>query len=198
MRTVDDVEPIHVADVMVDGASFPVLAFAIAGPDGVVVVDTGMVETTAEVDAAWQPTLHEWPDLAEVVAIVNTHLHFDHCGGNGRFGDVPIYVQRAELEGARGEDYVEEWVHVDGARYELLDGDAEVVPGISALSTPGHSPGHQSVVVETDEGPVVLAGDVTYAMRELIREPTPQILRIHELRPRRVYLSHNLRPWDPR
>lgn len=185
------------ADVVTGGLTFPVLAFAVDGPGGIVVVDTGMIESTPELDAAWQPTMHDWPELGDVVAVINTHLHFDHCGGNRRFAGVPIYVQRDEYEGARGEDYVEEWVRFDGARYELLEGDAEVLPGISVLSTPGHSPGHQSVVVETDEGPVVLAGDVTYAMRELIKEPTPQILRIHELRPRRVYISHNARPWDP-
>lgn len=198
LRSVGDIEPLHVADVVVGGHAFPVLAFVVHGPDGVVVVDTGMIESTPEIDAAWQPTVYAWPDVGDVVAVVNTHLHFDHCGGNRRFRGKPIYVQRDEYEGAHGEDYVEEWARFEGARYELLDGDAEVLPGISVLATPGHSPGHQSVVVETDEGPVVLAGDVTYAMRQLIKEPTPPILRIHELRPRRVYLSHNLRPWDPK
>lgn len=197
MRRLDDIRPLHVADVVVGGGVFPVLAFAVGGPDGVVLVDTGMIDSTPELDAALQPAVHEWPDVGDVVAVINTHLDFDHCGGNRRFPGVPIYVQREEYEGARGEYYVEEWVRFEGARYELLDGDAEVLPGISVLATPGHSPGHQSVVVETDEGPVVLAGDVTYAMRELIGQPSPQILRIHALRPRRVYLSHNLRPWDP-
>lgn len=197
MRRVEDIRPLHVADVLVERDAFPVLAFAVAGPEGVVLVDTGMIDSTPEIDAAWRPTVHEWPELDDVVAVINTHLHFDHCGGNRRFAGMPIYVQRDEYEAAHGEDYEEAWVRFEGAQYELLEGDAEVLPGISVVATPGHSPGHQSVVVDSDEGPVVLAGDVTYAMRELIKEPTPAILRIHELRPRRVYLSHNVRPWDP-
>ena len=65
------------------------------------------------------------------------------------------------------------------------------------LFTPGHSPGHQSVVVETDDGLVVLGGDVTYSMRELIDGETGSIRRIHELRPRAVFLAHHERPWLP-
>jgi hypothetical protein len=43
----------------------------------------------------------------------------------------------------------------------------------------------------------VLGGDVTYSMRELIDGATPSILRIHELRPQRVYLAHHEQPWLP-
>ena len=45
--------------------------------------------------------------------------------------------------------------------YELLDGEAEVAPGLRLLPTPGHSPGHQSLVVETSAGTVVIAGQDT-------------------------------------
>jgi hypothetical protein len=44
---------------------------------------------------------------------------------------------------------------------------------------------------------VVLGGDVTYSMRELIDAATPSIQRIHDLRPVRVYLAHHERPWEP-
>ncbi len=73
-----------------------------------------------------------------------------------------------------------------------VDGDATLFEGVSVLFTPGHSPGHQSVVVEGDEGLIVLGGDVTYSMRELIGGATPSILRIHELAPERVYLAHHV------
>ena len=65
------------------------------------------------------------------------------------------------------------------------------------LATPGHTVGHQAVVVETGDGLVVLGGDVTYSMRELIDGATPSIRRIHALEPRRVYLAHHARPWLP-
>jgi len=191
------VDPLHLLDVVVDGDPWPVYAWAIRSPAGTVLVDTGMIDSTPELDAVWQPRLREWPPLDDVVAVVNTHLHFDHCGGNRRFAGTPIYVQRAELDAATSPGYRAEWVFFDGADYRRLDGDAEILVGISVLFTPGHSPGHQAVVVDADDGLTVLAGDVTYSMRELIDGATPSIRRIHELRPRRVYLAHHHRPWEP-
>jgi N-acyl homoserine lactone hydrolase len=106
-------------------------------------------------------------------------------------------VQRAELEAAVEPDYLVEWVHFEGESYIVVDGDAQLFEGVSVLFTPGHSAGHQAVVVETGDGVVVLGGDVTYSMRELIDGATPSIRRVHELRPRRVYLAHHERPWEP-
>jgi N-acyl homoserine lactone hydrolase len=140
--------------------------------------------------------LREW-DVGDVVAVINTHLHFDHCGGNRRYAGTPTYVQRVELAAAVAPDYLEEWVRFDGATYVELDGDTELFDGVSVLSTPGHSAGHQSVVVETGDGLVVLGGDVTYSMRELIDGATESIRRIHALRPQRVYLAHAQEPWIP-
>jgi N-acyl homoserine lactone hydrolase len=191
------VDPLHLLDVVVEGEAWPVYAWAVRSPAGTVLVDTGMIDSTPELDAEWHPRLREWPPLDDVVAVVNTHLHFDHCGGNRRFAGTPIHVQRAELEAAKSPGYLEAWVFFDGAQYRQLDGDGEVAPGISVLFTPGHSPGHQAVVVEEDDGLTVLAGDVTYSMRELIDGATPSIRRVHELRPRRVYLAHHHGPWEP-
>jgi N-acyl homoserine lactone hydrolase len=193
----NDVVPVHFCDVTVSGELWPVFGWTIATAQGTVLVDTGMVDSTPELDAEWGPVLRPWPDLGEVVAVVNTHLHFDHCGGNRRFAGTPTYVQAAELASAVAPDYLEEWVRFPGESYVELDGDAELFDGVSVLLTPGHSAGHQSVVVQTDEGLVVLGGDVTYSMRELIDGATPSIRRIHELRPQRVHLAHHERPWVP-
>jgi N-acyl homoserine lactone hydrolase len=132
-----------------------------------------------------------------VSAVINTHLHFDHCGGNRRFAGTATYVQRLELEAAVEPDYLVEWARFEGESYVEVDGDAELFPGVSVLFTPGHTPGHQAVLVETGDGLVVLGGDVTYSMRELIEGATPSILRIHDLSPKRVYLAHHVRPWEP-
>jgi N-acyl homoserine lactone hydrolase len=112
--------------------------------------------------------------VSRVAVVVNTHLHFDHCGGNRLFPGLPIHVQRRELEDARTkEDYtVREWVDFPGATYVEHDGEAEILPGVRLLPAPGHSDGHQVVVVETDEGPVVLGGDVGYSFAELERGDT--------------------------
>ena len=192
----NEITPLLLCEVTVAGERWPVYSYAIDSAAGTVLVDTGMVDSTPELDEEWGPVLHPWPELA-VVAVINTHLHFDHCGGNRRFAGTPTYVQRSELEAARAPDYLEEWAHFDGSTYEQLDGDAELFEGISVLSTPGHSAGHQSVVVDCPDGLVVLGGDVTYSMRELIDGATESILRIHALKPDRVHLSHHAQPWLP-
>ena len=198
MRTLDGIRLLHFADVTVEGELWPVFGWAVDGDEGTILVDTGMVESTPELDEEWAPVVHPWPDVGDVVAIVNTHLHFDHCGGNRRYAGTPTYVQRMELEAAVAPDYLEEWVHFPGESYVELDGDAQLFDGIAVLFTPGHSPGHQAVVVETDQGRVVLGGDVTYSMRELKAGGQPSIDRIHALQPTRVYLAHHRDPWEPR
>ena len=192
----DDVRPLHVVDVRVAGELWPVLSFAIEHPNGLVLVDTGMVDSTPELDADWAPTMRPWPELGPVAAIVNTHLHFDHCGGNRRFAGTPTYVQPAELKAVAEPDYLVDWARFEGESYVTLDGDAEVLPGISVLSTPGHTPGHQAVVVETDDGLVVLAGDMAYSRKELIESGGADLDRVHRLGARRVWISHDLEPWD--
>ncbi|PWU25120.1 MAG: MBL fold metallo-hydrolase [Candidatus Rokuibacteriota bacterium] len=197
MRTPDDVRVLHTADIYFQKAWVPVNAWTISGGDGLLLVDTGVVETTPELEAEWPLRLQPWPELGDVVAIVNTHLHFDHCGANRSFPGTPIYVQRAEYEAVAEPAYLVDWVRFPGARYELVEGDQVLLPGISVLFTPGHSPGHQAVVVETTEGPVVLAGDVTYDLRELETGDSPAIERIRRLEPCRVHVSHAAEPWAP-
>ena len=136
MRTLDDIRPLHFADVTVEGEVWPVFGWAVDGPDGTILVDTGMVESTPELDEEWSPAVHPWPEVGDVVAVVNTHLHFDHCGGNRRLAGLPTYVQRAELDAAVRPDYLVEWVHFPGESYVALDGDADIAPGVSVLFTP--------------------------------------------------------------
>ena len=192
----NEIAQIHFCDVTVEGERWPVIGWTIATAAGSVLVDTGMVDSTPELDADWSPVIFDW-DVPDLVAVVNTHLHFDHCGGNRRYAGLPMYVQRRELETALAPAYLEEWVRFPGESYVELDGDAELFDGVSVLSTPGHSEGHQAVVVENDDGRIVLGGDVTYSMRELIDGATDSIRRIHALRPSQVYLAHHERPWVP-
>ncbi len=97
--------------------------------------------------------------LDDIDIVVNCHLHFDHIGGNRSLPGKPIHCQRVELETARAGDYtLPELVDFPGARWELLDGEAELAPGVHVIPTPGHVNGHQSIVLECDEGSLVLAG----------------------------------------
>ena len=112
-----DVRPIHVLDVLVDGERWPGYAHVIEHPDGRILVDTGMIDSTAEIDEEWSPTIYPERLPREVAVVVNTHLHFDHCGGNRLYAGLPTYVQRVEREAARAPDYtVPEWVEFEGAR----------------------------------------------------------------------------------
>ena len=120
-------------------------------------------------------------------------MHFDHCGGNRLFPGIPIHVQRRELEAVREPDYtIPEWVEFEGATYVELDGEAEIVPGVRVLPTPGHTPGHQSVLVDTDDGLVVVAGDVAYRWEDFDAAAGPLLA----LGARRIWLAHETEPRD--
>jgi N-acyl homoserine lactone hydrolase len=191
----NDVGLVHFCDVTVEGERWPVFGWTIETSAGRVLVDTGMVDSTPELDAEWGPVLREW-DVPDVVAVINTHLHFDHCGGNRLFAGVPIYVQARERAAAREPGYtVPEWVEFDGAAYVELDGEAELAPGLRVLPTPGHSEGHQSVLVDTEDGLVVIAGDVAYTWRAFHAPENESAARIVALEPRRVWLAHAREPW---
>lgn len=98
----------------------------------------------------------------DIKLVINTHLHIDHCGGNVFFKSARCLVQKKELEYARRPLPVHRpayGIDLKGFEFELLDGDAEIVPGIKMILTPGHSPGSQTVLVDTAKGRYILAGD---------------------------------------
>ena len=190
----DDVRAIQYGDVLVEGRRWPNCLHTIDHPAGLVLVDTGMIDTTPAIEddgEEWHP--HPLPDelVSRVAVVVNTHLHFDHCGGNRLFPGIPIHVQRRELADARTEDNytVREWVDFPGATYVEHDGEAEILAGVKLLPAPGHTAGHQIVVVETDDGPVVLGGDVGHTFEELERGDTPGQQLVLELAAP-TYLTH--------
>ena len=156
------------AELLVGGERWPVSVWTIDHPAGLVLVDTGMIDSRPEIEDM-SPIAHPENIPRDVASVINTHLHFDHCGGNRLFPGVPIHVQARELADARSlDDYtIREWVDFDGAVYVEHEGEAEVLPGIRLVPAPGHTDGHQVVVVETGEGPVVLGGDVGTSFDEL-------------------------------
>ncbi len=191
-----------------------VSAYLVRHPRGMLLWDTG-IGSHPEVDAALAPV--RWPvetqlravgvSPADVSVIGNCHLHFDHAGGNDRFAGIPILAQRAEHAAASSvEDYTLPGIaSFPGARYELLDGEAPVWDGVQVVPTPGHTDGHQSLVVDTRQGRVVLAGQAVntatdYARAVLAREvgeAYPAWLDdFAAFDPWRVYFAHDLAHWE--
>jgi N-acyl homoserine lactone hydrolase len=169
---------LHLASLRgVDGRDWPVHGFVVTFPGGAALVDTGV--------GGPQKWLDDWRVVNRSVAtaldelgmtpgdigmVINTHLHFDHCGQNAVFKHAAFYVQRDELDRARRESpRLTEWFDFMNARFELLDGDTEILPGLRVIATPGHTTGHQSVLVSSADGlSDVMVGDAAYGPRQYL------------------------------
>ena len=167
---------------------FPSTAWLIEGGSKLVLVDTGMCETPK---ANWHhPGSHQQPgqSICEVLGalgikpedidvVVFTHLHWDHCANMKRFTKAQYIVHEAELEFARNPipPYFRSYeapitgyeAPFQGVSFKTISNDYEVMPGVIVIPTPGHSPGHQSVVVETKSGKVIAAGDAVMSGENL-------------------------------
>lgn len=199
---------------------WPSYAHAVVHRDGVFLFDNGAGIGNAEIEAQFSPRVTRIEDalaahgiaLADVTGIANCHLHFDHAGQNARLPKgIPIFVQRAEWAMVHEPDYtVPEWVDVPGLAYEVLDGETEVAPGLRLIPTPGHSPGHQSLLVEAPDGAVVLAGQALQSRLEWegATDPTASgaseakdgryarsVERLRGLDPVRVHFAHDPSVW---
>ncbi len=200
-----------------------VLGYAVEHKGGVLLVDTGM-GSHPEVDAHYRPRTPTLDDALraaglqrdEITEVANCHLHFDHCGGNPLLAGRPFFVQATELAQARSAvDYtLPGLVDPPGTRWEELDGETEILPGVRLVPTPGHTAGHQSLVVRRGDGVVVVAGQShdsahAYASDVLALrahdvghgEPLPlppQWMRVLDaLDPRYVVFAHDHSVWTP-
>lgn len=94
--------------------------------------------------------------------VIQTHLHFDHVANTRKFKNAKVVVQEKELSFAYAPhplfagEYVKE-CFID-LKWEILNGEKEILPGIRVIPTPGHSPGSQSVAIETNKGLAIITG----------------------------------------
>lgn len=137
-----------------------------------ILIDTGIGELpesykkfypTERTETLFHSLKKEGLQPEDITVVINTHLHMDHAGNNRSFCNAKVYVQKQELEYAYNPHrfqraaYIQEFF--DGSDYITVKGDYTFSDTVSILSTPGHTPGHQSVVVhgETD---YIYCGDI--------------------------------------
>ena len=197
---------------------WPVHGFAVLHESlGVVLVDTGCggpeqllreyrVVNRRVADALAVHSLSP----ADVRLVINTHLHFDHCGQNPAFPHARMLVQRRERERiTRDEPDIEQWLTSSGVAFELIDGDTELGSGLRVIATPGHTSGHQCVVASDPHGSDLFVGDAVFR-RSVWDEPASgrslplqasdvdawqsSVQRLRALTPDRIHFCHDTAP----
>jgi N-acyl homoserine lactone hydrolase len=199
--------------------TFPVFGYLITHPSGPIVVDTGVGMGNALIDKLYAPVHYDLDEalgrheikVEDVHTVITSHLHFDHCGQNSRFGSSRILVQQAEIEAARQPRYtIAEWAFPANIELTTIDGDHQVADGVRIIATPGHTPGHQSVVVEDDSGLRTIVccqaswNTTSFEAGTLGDDGWDQdagarsLQKLRALNPHRVTLSHDPKDWEPK
>lgn len=150
----------------------PIYVWVIKGGDKNILVDTGledfMVPEGLEEELGLKCEYFEdglerlGLAPADIDVVIHTHLHNDHCENTAACENAKVYVQKTEAEFMRHPhvlDHRYDPEYLKGADLVELEGEAEIAPGVTVIPTPGHTPGGQSVLVETEKaGKVLITG----------------------------------------
>jgi len=137
-----------------------------------VLIDTGISQSDMEKYLYGRPYEHirSFTETLALVGItpedvdivIQTHLHYDHCGHTELCKRARIIVQEAELKFAYSPHALFSGSYNLGflkdLRFQLVTGDCQIMPGIKVILAPGHSPGTQAVAVETRDGIAIISG----------------------------------------
>lgn len=173
----------------------PITSFLIKTDEGNILFDAGISpETMASFKATGRKFNITESDLLpqslaaigvsakDVKTVILSHLHYDHCGFLKAFLHAEVIVQRAEYSFAfnapsyTATTYFRADFDVPGLKWRLIDGDEFLMPGITAILTTGHTPGHQSLMVELPKtGSIILTGDAAFFRENIEKEIIPGV-----------------------
>jgi glyoxylase-like metal-dependent hydrolase (beta-lactamase superfamily II) len=200
----------------------PIWAAAIEGNEKRIIVDTGIsnhqwVEENVapctqkedeKIDVAIQAL--GW-NVRDVDVVINTHLHYDHCQSNKLFNNSKFFVNPIEWEYAKNPVATQEifydrtWLAGDITyfHYNFCSDHYEISPGLRIIRTPGHTPGHQSVLVNSEEGVVAITGDAMNMPENLNENSPPGILHdttaaLNSIRRIKSYADRIITGHDPK
>jgi glyoxylase-like metal-dependent hydrolase (beta-lactamase superfamily II) len=178
---------------------FNYFVFVVRGPKTAVIVDTGFdAEVARKRGREFLRCPSEGMQLLdinpeEVLDVVLTHLHYDHCGNQHLFPNARFHLQAAEMAYATGpcmchrmlrggydpEDIAITVRHLFAGRVRYHDGDGVISPGLSVHRVGGHTNGQQVVRVWTRKGWLVLASDATHFFENFERDiPFPWVVDV--------------------
>jgi N-acyl homoserine lactone hydrolase len=141
--------------------------------------------------------------------VINTHFHFDHAGGNALFEGVLIAAQETELAAGHTGGYLPIW-DARGLQFRSVDGDWSPLPGLEMLHTPGHTPGHQSMLVRiAGRQPWLFTWDAVYTEEHWLADKLGAVVdipaartsieRLHRIADEenaRVIFGHDIVQWE--
>ncbi len=149
----------------------PIYVFYLEGGDKKVLVDTGLEQfmVPPEVGKKYGFEVLPFEEALATVGlkpedidiIIHTHLHNDHCENDYKCPKATVYAQQAELDFLANPHPLDHRYFPDileGVKVVPVQGDAEILPGVSVMLTPGHSPGGQSVLIDTAQGKALITG----------------------------------------
>lgn len=186
----------YLKDVPNEKVALPVFTYLIEGGDKLVLVDTGMCESERASkyhhSGSWQEPGQDIESLlksvgytcADVDIVIYTHLHWDHMAAADKFKNARIIANKREIDFMNDPIplYFKSYENpalgltspLTGLKLEAVEGETEIIPGVRVFESFGHSPGHQSVEVDCEDGKkYICAGDSIFVLRNL--DPIPEL-----------------------